>query len=287
MNKYEVSSRPLDTPTDVTYNGNVIVSSWDGKLYVYGLQNREMKSTYCHSIPISRTLVSGGNILFADILGNIKSLSSEYREISSDKTSMDGVHTLEEYNGMYIMCGWSSKLCLIQNNNLEYVEIGLKTQASSLFGDKLALIEGNSVHILDMKTYKLTYTRRMNEQLRSVKLDGNLLYLGTYGGKLRVVDLDLDSENVINAHQTISGDKKILYPVNQIEKYTKIYTCGSDGVLNRFSIGNKISQKIIQSFDQGILRFKKIDSKFVVCCGYNYEKGVGETNYNPVYIFDA
>jgi hypothetical protein len=120
-----------------------------------------------------------------------------------------------------------------------------------------------------------------------VLLNEDNLYLGTYNGKLCVLDINSDKENTVNAHKTIEGKRKIGYPVNQIEKYDKIYTCGSDGTLSAFRIGEKITQKVLHSLDFGILKFSQCDSKLVVCCGYNYEKGEGDTGSNSIYIFDT
>lgn len=287
MDKFEIRVKPADTITDVSFNGSVIVSSWDGVLYVYDIESRDLKSKYSHGIPITKILVCTNNILFSDIVGNVKILSNDFKDVASYETNLKGIHTLKEYNGSYLICGWDSQICYIQNNNLEYKEIKIRSQSTSLNGTNLALIEGDLVHILDLKTNSIIYTRKMNEQLRSIMIEDNKVYLGTYGGKLRVIDIISGSENVINAHQRVLDDKKILYPINQIEQYGRIYTCGSDGTLNRFSIGDKITQKVIHDFDCGILKFKKIGSKFVVCCGYNYEQGVGDTSNNPIYIFDA
>ncbi|EQB61971.1 mitotic checkpoint protein bub3 [Vairimorpha apis BRL 01] len=275
---YKLEILPSDTITDIKiYNNLIYISSFDSNIYIYDIWSKKLINKIQNDSSILKMLFNK-YIIYSDAQGFIT-----FNGLKKINVNIEGLYVLEQYKNMFIIGGFS-KVILLYDNGIFEVLINQKVYGSCLFEDTLALNFGKKVGLVDLRCQKFIKWFKNKYFIRSIFLNKNKLYIGDINGRIHIYYINIVQDYIINAHIAIKNDIKKVYPVNNIICDIDIYSCGSDGIVNRLKEEPKLSNKIIFNGEQSVLKIGKFENFLVVCCGYNYEFGKGDTSFNPIYI---
>lgn len=276
MLKLDIS--PTDTITDIKINNSLIyISSFDSYIYIYDIWSRKLINKIQNDAPILKMNFIE-NLIYTDTNGFVN-----FTNLKKFNFNIKGMSVLEKYKNIPIV-GGLSKVLLLYDNGCYEILTNQKVYGSSIYEDIIALNFGLKIGLFDLRCLKFINWFKNKHFIRTIYLNKNKLYLGDINGRIRIYNIDNLQDLIINSYVSLDNENKILSPVNDIIFENYIYTCGSDGIVNRLKENPKLCNKIVFKVDQPVLKIGKFENFLVACCGYNYEFGEGETSKNPVYI---
>ncbi|KAK6090582.1 hypothetical protein P3W45_000305 [Vairimorpha bombi] len=279
MSITKFSESPADTVTDILIHDNIVyVSSWDCCLYAYDLYTQKLLYKKEVDYPVLKIAWKNG-LFFSDSKGFI-----HFDDDKKINFNIDGMLVMEAYQDHFIIGGLSGKVCkFYDNGHTDVIDVSGKVYGSSIENNNLLLNFGKKVGLYDLRNFNLIKYLHNKNSFRSVYTKKGKIYLGDIHGKLKIHDISTSEEVTVNAHIELKENFKRVYPVNDIIYENYLYTCGSDGIVNRWKEEDKLKSRCIFKSNLGVLKMAAKNDKLVVASGYNYEIGVADTSENSIY----
>ncbi|WUR04033.1 mitotic checkpoint protein BUB3 [Vairimorpha necatrix] len=294
---------PKDTISDILIKDQKIyISSWDNFIYLYDFNAQSLihkiqntspilkmlhseNSIYSENLIYSEDSINFDNLIYADSCGNLNFYDQHKQNTKKIKFNLPGISTINTFKNMFIIGGYTNKLWLYSERGLfKSINLEDKVYNSLLINTELVLNYGNKIKIYDIRNFKVLREINNKKQIRTICIRENKLYIGDVEGKMKIHNLDTKEEIIINAHFEIQGNVKKVYPVNCIINEGNLYSCGSDGVVNKWKEDGKLKCNKIFKNKQGIIKMASYGERLVIGSGYNYENGVGETTENDIFM---
>lgn len=282
MSVIKFKSSPSDTITDILVQDSLIhISSWDCSVYTYDLHTQNLLYKKDLEFPVLKLAWKNG-LIFSDTKGFVYFDTNKKLNFN-----IEGIQVLESFNDHLIIGGFSNKLVkFYDNGSTDIFNMNNKIYSSSIDQNNLILNFGTKIGLYDLRNINLIKFVRTKNFIRSVNIKNNKIYSGDIHGKLKIHDIYTNEEITINAHAETKDNIKRVYPINNILHNDFLYTCGSDGVVNRWNEDKKLKSRCIFKNNFGILKMASIKNRIIVASGYNHEIGPADTSENSIFLID-
>lgn len=277
---HELDSIPQETITSISYNKDLLISSWSGKVMVYSGVTFETRGSVDAEVPIIKAMLTPEVVVVGDTEGDIRIYDRCLNETSRISSGVGGIQLLHEYRGCVVAGGWNKKIAFINGCVENVMSTEKKVYCSDLAGD--ILLVGLQEHVVayDLRTNVSFFNRKFNMVVRSLALAGKGFFAGTTDGRIYYEDFEDGARSyVFNAHYSISGDSKVFYPVNSLRMGKHLLSGGSDGRVLRWKLGVKKTYKEIASDRTGVSNLCSAEERVAVGFSYSYDRGECSTAY--------
>ncbi|AFN83484.1 WD40 domain-containing putative poly(A)+ RNA export protein [Encephalitozoon romaleae SJ-2008] len=271
---HELDFISQETITSISYNKDLLVSSWSGEVMLYSGVTFEARGSVEAETPITKAMLTPEAVIAGDIEGNVRIYDRRLNEISRILSGVGGIQLLHEYRGCVVAGGWNKKIAFINGCVENVMSTEKKVYCSDLIGDILLVGQQEHVVAYDLRTNASFFNRKFNMVVRSLVLTGKGFFAGTTDGRIYYEDFGDGSKSyVFNAHYSISGDSKVFYPVNSLRMGKYLLSGGSDGRVLRWKLGVKKTYKEIACDRTGVSSLCVAGERVAVGFSYSYDRG--------------
>lgn len=270
---HELRDVPQDTITSISYNGDLLSSSWDGSLSLHCVATLGVKKRVRGRDPVLRT-VFGTRILAGDTSGNVRVYDRSLSGIASIRTEVGGIQLLHEHRNRVVAGGWNRKISFVsEEGGTDTLDTENKVCCSDLYGDTLVVGQQEYVVAYDLRTNSSFCRRKFSMPVRCVVLADGGFFAGTTGGRIYYEDFNDEAKSyVFNAHCSVSENTKTFYPVNALRMDGNLYSGGSDGRVLRWRLLSGTCKEVMRSA-VGISELCAFDGRLAVGISYTYDRG--------------
>lgn len=271
-----------DFISDLKYipeDNTVIVSSWDGTLSVYKVNQNNgqytitLNNRYNAKFPILSVGYSHEGIYVGGVEGELAffdKISETFTLVEGNKAT-SGIIRIQPYYNDFIAGSWDGSLQVIEHITHTVKSVNQIENAKILSMDcsnehLVVATTGNKIVIYKLPLSPLNKGTLIDSglqyQIRDIKLipDGSGYVIGSIDGRVAVEYFtDASKQFAFRCHRMILKDVQLVYPVNSLhfgQNSDHLFTGGSDGCVSCWTLKNrkKVKQNFSKITDESVVK---------------------------------